>query len=197
MAGEDASGHSVPAAECGLMQRQSPINECALQLLVSPVLFQPCVGNPIHALCQAVRLHQNLFAFVHKVTLHYSLAVMLTEILQIDLTDLAMCVQRILGITKKQAQDLMYLRKLYLTQRGLLAADRGAMTIEMRNSDPQHSLPAAHLDRFEGLSNLDRLSDLSSRLKANAAADYAAYLKIACAVRRGVSCSMLGGCYGC
>lgn len=82
-----------------------------------------------------------------------------------------------IGMSEEQISDLLYLRKLYLTKRGLLAAERGAMTLQMRNSDSWRHSPG---------DNLDRLSDLSSRLKENAAADYAAYLKIACSVRRGV-----------
>lgn len=73
-------------------------------------------------------------------------------------------------------QDILLLRKLYLTRRGLLAAQRDAIADEMKASSK--SLPSPD--------NLVKLSELSARLQQIAAEDYGAYVKIACAFRRGV-----------
>lgn len=80
-------------------------------------------------------------------------------------------------MSDEQVQDALYLRRLYLTRRGQLAAEREAMTLQLHRLDAHQPPPE---------DKLNRLSDLSARLKNNAAADYTAYLKVACATRRGV-----------
>lgn len=84
--------------------------------------------------------------------------------------------QDLLGLSEKQVCDILLLRKLYLNKRGLLAAQRDAVADEMKASSK--SLPNPD--------NLAKLSDMSARLQKIAAEDYGAYVKIACAFRRGV-----------
>ena len=77
-------------------------------------------------------------------------------------------------------QDMMHLRRIYVTRRGLHAMERRALLSQAPVSHHQIPLPS---------DNLTQLSDLASQLKKNAADDYRVYHRIACALRRGVSCA--------
>lgn len=74
-------------------------------------------------------------------------------------------------------QDLMLLRRLYVTRRGLHAMERRALISQTPVSQNQIPLPC---------DNLTQLSDLASQLKKNAENDYRVYHRVACAARRGV-----------
>lgn len=94
-----------------------------------------------------------------------------------------------MALSEQQIQDLLLLRKLYLTRRGLLAVQRESLTREL-HADSQPSLSASDM--------LTKVSDISAKLRQNAAEDYLAYIKIACAGRRGVSfLSLCCGVCGC
>jgi len=86
--------------------------------------------------------------------------------------------QRLLAFTEEQMQDLMLLRRLYVTRRGLHAMERRALISQTPVSQNQIPLPC---------DNLAQLSDLASQLKKNAENDYRVYHRVACAARRGVS----------
>ncbi len=87
-------------------------------------------------------------------------------------------VQRLLAFSEEQMQDLMLLRRLYVTRRGLHAMERRALISQTPVSQNQIPLPC---------DNLTQLSDLASQLKKNAENDYRVYHRVACAARRGVS----------
>lgn len=75
-------------------------------------------------------------------------------------------------------RDIMHLRRIYVTRRGLHALERRALLSRAPVSHHQIPLPS---------DTLTQLSDLASQLKKNAADDYRVYHRIACALRRGVS----------
>lgn len=84
---------------------------------------------------------------------------------------------RLLAFSEEQTQDLMLLRRLYVTRRGLHAMERRALISQTPVSQNQIPLPC---------DNLTQLSDLASQLKKNAENDYRVYHRVACAARRGV-----------
>ena len=86
--------------------------------------------------------------------------------------------QRLLAFSDEQMQDLMLLRRLYVTRRGVHAMERRALISQTPVSQNQIPLPC---------DNLTQLSDLASQLKKNAENDYRVYHRVACAARRGVS----------
>ena len=86
--------------------------------------------------------------------------------------------QRLLAFSEEQLRDLMHLRRIYVTRRGLHAMERRELLSQAPVSHHQMPLPS---------DNLTQLSDLASRLQKNAADDYRVYHRIACAARRGVS----------
>lgn len=88
-----------------------------------------------------------------------------------------MLLQDLLGLSEQQIQDILLLRRLYLTKRGHLAARRDAVTDELAAS--KTSLPNPD--------SLAKLSKLSADLQQIAAEDYEAHIRICCAFRRGVS----------
>lgn len=89
--------------------------------------------------------------------------------------------QELLGLSDKQISDTLYLRRLYLTKRGLLAIERSKLMSEMHEaSSPETAIPTAR-------ESLDKLCGLASKLQQNAIEDYQIYIKVAAAVRRGVS----------
>ena len=90
--------------------------------------------------------------------------------------------QRLLAFSEEQLRDMMHLRRIYVTRRGLHAMERRELLSQAAASHHQMPLPS---------DNLTQLSDLASQLKKNAADDYRVYHRIACALRRGVSCSDL------
>ena len=105
--------------------------------------------------------------------------------------------QRLLAISEEQMQDIMLLRRIYVTRRGLHALERRALVSQAPISHHQIPLPS---------DNLTQLSDLASQLKKNAADDYRVYHRVACASRRGVrhsasvcifSCVLLFVLYAC
>ncbi len=86
--------------------------------------------------------------------------------------------QRLMGISEEQMQDVMLLRRVYVARRGLHAMERRALVSQAPISHHQIPLPS---------DNLTQLSDLATQLKKNAADDYRVYHRVACALRRGVS----------
>ncbi|KAL3139121.1 hypothetical protein ABBQ32_005913 [Trebouxia sp. C0010 RCD-2024] len=84
---------------------------------------------------------------------------------------------RLLTFSEEQMRDIMHLRRIYVTRRGLHAMERRALLSQAPVSHHQIPLPS---------DNLTQLSDLASQLKKNAADDYRVYHRIACALRRGV-----------
>jgi len=88
--------------------------------------------------------------------------------------------QSFLGLSQDQVEDLLYIRRLYLTKRGLLAMERNALMAETINDGCDKAIPTAR-------ESLDSLTDLASALQQNAMEDYQVYIKVAAAVRRGVS----------
>lgn len=87
--------------------------------------------------------------------------------------------QTLLAFSEEQICDTMHLRQIYVSRRGLHAMERREMLSRAPVSHHQMPLPS---------DNLTQLSDLASQLKKNAADDYRVYHRIACALRRGVSC---------
>ena len=88
--------------------------------------------------------------------------------------------QRLLSFSEEQMRDIMQLRRIYVTRRGLHAMERRALLSQAPVGHHHIPLPS---------DNLTQLSDLASQLKKNAADDYRVYHRIACALRRGVSCA--------
>lgn len=86
-------------------------------------------------------------------------------------------VQRLLAFSEEQLHDLMLLRRLYVTRRGLHAMERRALVSQAPINHHQIPLPN---------DNLTQLSGLASQLKKNAEDDYRVYHRVACASRRGV-----------
>ena len=86
-----------------------------------------------------------------------------------------------MGLSEEQISDTLYLRRLYLTKRGLLAVERSKLMSEMHAAgSPDTAIPTAR-------ESLDKLCGLASNLQQNAVEDYQIYIKVAAAVRRGVS----------
>lgn len=86
--------------------------------------------------------------------------------------------QGVIGLSEGQIQDMLRLQRLCVTKRGLLAMERKAIIDQ-----------TARLECFdrESPNIVTQLSDLTTKLRANAAKDYKVYLRVACASRRGVS----------
>ena len=84
--------------------------------------------------------------------------------------------------------DASYARRLYLTRRALLAKERSDLFASM------HASTSFLPDPSDGATSA---SDLAAKLRQNAVEDYEVYIKISCAMRRGVSdettrhCNML------
>lgn len=85
--------------------------------------------------------------------------------------------QILLALSPQQVEDILLLRRLYLRKRGALAVERDAVAEEIQTSRNTHS---------HSPDTLVKLSELSARLQKIAAEDYGAYVKIACAFRRGI-----------
>ena len=83
-----------------------------------------------------------------------------------------------MNLTEAQRQDMMYLRRIYLTRRCLHAMERQALLARAAINRDQMPLPS---------DNLTHVSDLAARLQKNATEDYRVYHRVACAGRRGVS----------
>ena len=87
------------------------------------------------------------------------------------------CSQSLLALSDDQIRDLMMLRALYLTKRGLLGMERKALVQQMATREEEMPHPT---------DNITRLSDLATCLKENAAEDHLVHRKLARAVFRGV-----------
>lgn len=74
--------------------------------------------------------------------------------------------------------DALYIRRLYLTKRGLLAVERNALMAEMDTVNK--AIPHA-------TESLASVSNVASLLQQNAIQDYQVYIKVCAAMRRGVS----------
>ncbi|KAL3135585.1 hypothetical protein ABBQ38_006065 [Trebouxia sp. C0009 RCD-2024] len=83
----------------------------------------------------------------------------------------------LLALTGNQVQDLMLMRQLYLTKRGLLVMECKALVNQMASSDGTMPHPS---------DNITRMADLATCLKENAAEEHHVYRKIVRAVYRGV-----------
>ena len=95
------------------------------------------------------------------------------------LIDSAMdCMQEAMDLSQEQIEDVLHLRRLYLSRRALLAAERDSLLCKVHAAKPKQQYAA---------DNLQQAMDVSARLRAIAVEDYTAYLKVACSVRRGVS----------
>ena len=78
-------------------------------------------------------------------------------------------------------EDMMHLRRLYLTKRCLLAFKRKAILAQTSVAG----------EKLVDVGNTTmHLSNVASKLKQNATDAYHAYLEVACAVRRGVRLQM-------
>ena len=80
-------------------------------------------------------------------------------------------------LSKDQIQDFLLLRRLYLTRRGLLAVEREALVADLHR---------ASMHELSSTESFAKMVDVSAKLRQNAAEDYLAYIKVACAARRGV-----------
>ena len=92
-------------------------------------------------------------------------------------TDCNLQPQNLLGLTEDQVQDLMLMRQLYLTKRGLLVMERKALVDQMASGDGGMPHPS---------DNITRMADLATCLKENAAEDHHVHRKVARAAFRGV-----------
>ena len=68
--------------------------------------------------------------------------------------------QRLLDLSEEQLEDMMLLRKLYVTKRHLLSVRREALMASTRERMPH------------AIENVTRMSDLASQLKDNASEDH-------------------------
>lgn len=94
--------------------------------------------------------------------------------------------QSLLDLSEAQVDDALYIRRLYLTKRGLLAVERNALMAEMDTVNK--AIPHA-------TESLASVSNVASLLQNNAIQDYQVYIKVCAAMRRGVSstpCLLLG-----
>ena len=88
-------------------------------------------------------------------------------------------VQSIHTFTESQLQDFLHLRRLFLTRKALLAAEKDVVMSQLTDSNITSHSP--HVDRLSsGL-------DLSKILKQYTLAEYRIFLQIAFVARRGVS----------
>ena len=87
--------------------------------------------------------------------------------------------QVVMNLSNRQARDLMYIRRLNLTQRCNLSAERKALMHQMALSESE-----ALINRSD---NLSTVSKLAARLQQNTAEDRQVYYKLARATYRGVS----------
>ena len=85
--------------------------------------------------------------------------------------------QSLLALSEPQVHDLMLMRQLYLTKRGLLVMERKALVNQMAAGEGAMPHPS---------DNITRMADLTTCLKENAAEDHHVHRKIARAVFRGV-----------
>ncbi|DBA66859.1 TPA: hypothetical protein ACH3X2_001993 [Trebouxia sp. C0005] len=83
----------------------------------------------------------------------------------------------LLALTEDQLRDLMLMRQLYLTKRGLLAMERKALVNQMGSNEGSMPHPS---------DNITKMADLATCLKENAAEDHHVHRKVARAVYRGV-----------
>jgi hypothetical protein len=93
--------------------------------------------------------------------------------------------QSLLDLSDAQVDDALYIRRLYLTKRGLLAVERNALMAEMDTVNK--AIPHA-------TESLASVSNVASLLQQNAIQDYQVYIKVCAAMRRGVnstSCLLL------
>lgn len=74
-------------------------------------------------------------------------------------------------------RDLMLMRQLYLTKRGLLAMERKALVDQMASGDGAMPHPS---------DNITKMADLATCLKENAAEDHYVHRRVARAAFRGV-----------
>lgn len=86
--------------------------------------------------------------------------------------------QSLVDLSRDQLDDVLYVRQLYLTKRGLLAEARNALVAEI------HAVSGATLTAGDSAT---KLSSLTCKLQQNAMQDYLIYIKVCAAVRRGVS----------
>ena len=89
-----------------------------------------------------------------------------------------MRLQSLLDLSEAQVDDALYIRRLYLTKRGLLAVERNALMAEMDTVNK--AIPHA-------TESLASVSNVASLLQQNAIQDYQVYIKVCAAMRRGVS----------
>ena len=95
------------------------------------------------------------------------------------------CMQSIHTFTESQLQDFLHLRRLFLTRKALLAAEKDVVISQLTDMSTTSHSP--HVDRLSsGL-------DLSKILKQYALAEYRIFLQIAFAARRGVSLPCIPG----
>jgi len=78
--------------------------------------------------------------------------------------------QSLVNLSQQQVGDVLYVRRLYLTKRGLFASERNALIAEM--ASVTCSIPNAR-------DNITKLSALTSKLQQNAMQDYLVYSKSA------------------
>lgn len=89
-----------------------------------------------------------------------------------------MWLQNLVALSQEQIQDFLLLRRLYLTKRSLLAVEREALVSDLHK---------ASMHELNSTESFAKMVDVSAKLRQNAAEDYLAYIKVACAARRGVS----------
>lgn len=87
------------------------------------------------------------------------------------------------ALTEAQAQDLMHLRRLYITRRCVLSMQRKSLMKQIADTDSQLLSPSPTVIRVE---------KLTEALHENSAEDYEVFYKIARAMYRGVSVASLG-----
>ena len=83
-----------------------------------------------------------------------------------------------MNLSREQLDDVLHVRQLYLTKRGLLAEARNALVAEI------HAVSGSILTAGNSAT---KLSSLTCKLQQNAMQDYLIYIKVCDAVRRGVS----------
>ena len=96
----------------------------------------------------------------------------------VAVTDHHCVVQSLVDLSREQLDDVLYVRQLYLTKRGLLAGARNTLVAEI------HAVSGSILSAGDSAT---KLSSLTCKLQQNAMQDYLIYIKVCAAVRRGVS----------
>lgn len=86
--------------------------------------------------------------------------------------------QSLVELSREQLDDVLYVRQLYLTKRGLLAEARNALVAQI------HAVSGSILTAGDSAT---KLCSLTCKLQQNAMQDYLIYIKVCAAVRRGVS----------